>query len=469
MSYSNKEKVISDANILWKDDILDHIIGVIEGSNDADITSRLDIITSSSPGWFPSDTTGEDITHLNDLIETKIQIGSVKRVTCEVPRGIVDDHLKVILEDIKVFAPGESDDKLYNEDQELKLYFPRGLTIMKLQDIHGHSSLDAVIYANKKFTGSPIDEDNDDIINHNWRDFFIKPYEDSVKVLCMEKINGEAGHFSGRFIENKFYLFAGSKNVHLMFNEKKHIDLYEGNRFQIAKEVAYEVFSHWSNMSSKTRNHLAHFLHKTKGTITCEILRKSNQHVVVIEKDELVAYCVTPPPMIIKSMKDPMHLLTITSPLHLLQLFECLNFKIPKYEEITMDEVEERDTMVRNQTQLEGEVYYFIDKYDNTIGLLKVKTEWYLLCRAIRQKTFWNMYGRHECHDPDKIKASIEKRIKEFLDWLPIKEDDLENWIDLGKKWVDWFQSEKEKYPTRDDFSAKFPIIWDEFMKSNAL
>ena len=247
MSYLSKDKVISDARILWRDDISNNIIGAIEGTNDEDTASLTDVITSSLLGWSPSEPTGENISHLTDLIETKVQKGSVKRVKFEVPHRIVDDHLKVVLEDIKVFAPRESDDKLYNEDQELKLYFPRGMTMMKLQDIHGNGSSDAVIYANKKFTGSPIDEDNDVIINHNWRDFFIKPYEDSVKVLRMEKINGEAGHFSGRFIESTFYLFAGSKNVHLMFSKKEHIDLYEGNSLmQVANSIV--AFSNICNL-----------------------------------------------------------------------------------------------------------------------------------------------------------------------------------------------------------------------------
>ena len=34
----------------------------------------------------------------------------------------------------------------------------------------------------------------------------------------------------------------------------------------------------------------------------------------------------------------------------------------------------------------EGEVLYFMDRGNHTVGLVKKKTSWYVLCRAIREK-----------------------------------------------------------------------------------
>lgn len=62
--------------------------------------------------------------------------------------------------------------------------------------------LDVVIYANKKFTGSAGDEDeelNQDTNTELWKNYFIKDYDSTTKVISAEKINGEAAHFSARY------------------------------------------------------------------------------------------------------------------------------------------------------------------------------------------------------------------------------------------------------------------------------
>ena len=41
---------------------------------------------------------------------------------------------------------------------------------------------------------------------------------------------------------------------------------------------------------------------------------------------------------------------------------------------------------VRKGYGYEGEVIYFIDEYGNVIGILKKKTVWYIILRAIREK-----------------------------------------------------------------------------------
>ena len=43
-------------------------------------------------------------------------------------------------------------------------------------------------------------------------------------------------------------------------------------------------------------------------------------------------------------------------------------------------------SQVRKEYGFEGEVMYFVDKKDHVIGLLKKKTAWYILARAIREK-----------------------------------------------------------------------------------
>lgn len=60
---------------------------------------------------------------------------------------------------------------------------------------------DIVIYANRKFTGNIGDEDDLQPENNDqWKKYFLKDQEEAQQVVCMEKVNGEAAHFSGRYV-----------------------------------------------------------------------------------------------------------------------------------------------------------------------------------------------------------------------------------------------------------------------------
>ena len=61
---------------------------------------------------------------------------------------------------------------------------------------------------------------------------------------------------------------------------------------------------------------------------------------------------------------------------------------------IEKGDVEERMAKVREGRDYEGEVLYFMDSNNNTVGLLKKKTTWYIILRAIREKVshVWSTY-----------------------------------------------------------------------------
>ena len=61
---------------------------------------------------------------------------------------------------------------------------------------------------------------------------------------------------------------------------------------------------------------------------------------------------------------------------------------------IEKGDVEERMVKVREGRDYEGEVLYFMDSNNNTVGLLKKKTTWYIVLRAIREKVshVWSTY-----------------------------------------------------------------------------
>lgn len=61
---------------------------------------------------------------------------------------------------------------------------------------------DIVIYANRKFSGDIGDEDDaqQPESNDQWKKYFLKDLEEAQQVVCMKKVNGEAAHFSARWV-----------------------------------------------------------------------------------------------------------------------------------------------------------------------------------------------------------------------------------------------------------------------------
>ncbi len=57
-----------------------------------------------------------------------------------------------------------------------------------------------------------------------------------------------------------------------------------------------------------------------------------------------------------------------------------------RYESVSLDSLDDRLRTIRQDYGYEGEVLYFLDADNTVMGLLKKKTIWYILCRAIREK-----------------------------------------------------------------------------------
>ncbi|CAL4226355.1 unnamed protein product, partial [Meganyctiphanes norvegica] len=159
---------------------------------------------------------------------------------------------------------------------------PRGTTFIELE-YSGNTVFELVIYGNKKFTGGlgddqeeptrpsslQVEAGNDtnkikqedkspqdgkfspdirrvkqDFERKNsyplrvsmkqelWRDYCLQDPENAEKIVCTNKLNGEAAHFSGRYIEGQFYIITGSKFVHMLIRNEEDIKLYDGNRYK---------------------------------------------------------------------------------------------------------------------------------------------------------------------------------------------------------------------------------------------
>lgn len=178
------------------------------------------------------------------------------------------------LYDIKVVSRGPDDivydrnpairAKVINSSWKIKIWFKiqtffllkiaRGNCILEYKPKKGPSEFDLVIYALRKFTGGLGDEDEIDRNNQDWKKYFLKDLDATKRVAAMKKANGEAAHMSCRFIDGKFFVIAGSKNVHLVFQNRSDIGKYVGERYMVATVIAQSIEKFLSEMDAALRN-----------------------------------------------------------------------------------------------------------------------------------------------------------------------------------------------------------------------
>ena len=380
------------------------------------------------------------------------------------PQGIVGKLL-----DVKVGGKFGPDDAMYNSSAELRDRIARGNTVLQLEDTRtGKVSKDMVTFALKKFTGGMGDEDEDQPENEQvWQRYFLSPMEEVEKVVCVIKENGEAAHLSVRMIQGSFYYFCGSKNVHLMFRTKEELEKYTEQRYMVAKTVAQAWLNQASDMEPKKLRLFCSFLHTTKMTAVFEVLCPDYQHVVSL------SHLSTPELRFLTfTLQYGAASLTGLPPHTSLILAARLGLATATHHEITASKAEARMEEVRAGYGYEGEVLYFLDKEDRTVGLVKKKTAWYVLCRAIREKvnTAKTQYRKEGSMSKQKENLQIEKlerRVNEIQTWLDLDDAMTKHWRLLGKNFFKWMLNQLMQNPDKlEELCARgcFPQQWQAFL-----
>jgi len=400
----------------------------------------------------------------------------VKIVSSDVPHGILPLGYSAKLNDARVvgFSRGYGpDDKVYNNDAEIRNRIARGNTVMEIhQSSSGKTTLDMVVFALKKFTGGMGDEDEDQPENDLvWQRYFLKPIEEVKKVVCMIKENGEAAHLSVRLIEGKFFFLAGSKNVHLLFQNKEDIDLYTEGRFMVAKMVGESWLRQIKAMDNDKLNLLLNFMNVSKLTAVFEILCPDYQHVVDLSflKEPTLKFLT----LTGQYSKQEKEKLCAVPPDACIEFAKTLGLETANYETIPATEADKRMNDIRGGYGYEGEVLYFLDEHDETVGLLKKKTAWYVICRAIREKVsnastaYKKDPGSWTKQLSNSHLSRIDKRIDEIRKWLELSEAEAQKWKVMGKDFQNWLMSSMisdvnniEKFSVR----GRFPQLWNSFL-----
>ena len=113
----------------------------------------------------------------------------------------------------------------------------------------------------------------------------------------------------------------------------------------------------------------------------------------------------------------------------------------------------------------EGEVLYYLDSKGQVIGLLKRKTAWYVILRAIREKSATALKAFQT--NPSTL-ASVhaeksEKRLREIKTWLGFSNGYLEKWLVLSNGFMNWLKT-KSKDGSVEHIRGVFPSVWKTYL-----
>ncbi|XP_078608518.1 uncharacterized protein LOC144880284 [Branchiostoma floridae x Branchiostoma japonicum] len=396
----------------------------------------------------------------------------LKVVTAAVPQlGISPDLRTAELHDVRVFTKHGPDDAVYDSNKEFREKVARGNSFLEIPAGPDRGTY-CVIHALKKFTGGLGDDDDKDKgDNHTWKKYFTKPLEEATTVVATRKANGEAAHLGARLVGGKVVLCGGSKNVHMLFTQRGHIEKYKESRYQVAREVCTAIMDLLDDMSDLHRHRLLSFLVHTGYTAVFEVLQPHHQHVEdlsYLKRSELRFIAWTSTDLEPRSNSQ----LCSMAPHMAIEIARTMGMPTVQYELVPASEVETHMKQIRQGYGYEGEVLYFLDADGAVIGLLKKKTIWYIVIRAIREKVrnAAQAYTKKNDFDINRSDKKLRQRIGEIQQWLGLDEDSVATWRELGHKFLHWvINNLRTRTVTMEEVSGVFPVVWNRFLSDTGL
>jgi hypothetical protein len=262
----------------------------------------------------------------------------------------------------------------------------------------------------------------------------------------MKKLNGEAAHLGACRIGDIYYRCAGSKNVHLLFRTYDDLRKYdlESPRYRFASEICYYCIS----FADKLIKHIA----DNEVTAVFELLSAEHQH---IEDFSHMTRNVLKFITWTSCKLDNDTICRVSPDVGIEIAKKDFDLDVVEYRVIPIDSVAEKVVELRKTHGIEGAVLYYIDSNGNTIGMLKKKTVWYIVVRAIREKTR-NIIKYNTTRESFENKTS--HRLREIQKWLDLSEESTNRWISLAVEFYCWVMS-------NGAFGDNFPCVWNEFLR----
>eukprot|EP01111_Echinosteliopsis_oligospora_P016486 TRINITY_DN6874_c0_g1_i1.p1 TRINITY_DN6874_c0_g1~~TRINITY_DN6874_c0_g1_i1.p1 ORF type:complete len:474 (-),score=109.21 TRINITY_DN6874_c0_g1_i1:21-1442(-) len=411
-----------------------------------------------------------------------------------IPNSIITDtEAQYTLHDIRVHPPSRKrkgpkvmDDDVYDMFPFARIYVPRGLTILQTT-LHGNHTFEIIVYAMKKFTGGPGDEDDeeentvDEVVEEDtqtmsrWENYFIEPYTHSKKIYRTTKENGDSSHLSFWSHKGQIYHIFGSKNVHLLIKDKSDLVKYTDPKFRVASLIAETMLDFFSSKLDQAKRALfTSYMLDNKLTATFEFLQVEHQHVELFD---------------FKESKFRFLAFTYNSRPQEVCMDVAEGVKIAKQAGLETTTLQEYDISEQsklyddirfNKEKVEGSVLYYVSGEGRMIGMMKKKTIWYVLARSTREKA--KGYGGSLMAKKNKgIEFDKESSLSRFRKTLPETFSQKQTWLgfstELKDKWTEmalafltWLYDKLLSGSiTLDVLGKMFPAIWNQFLQEEKL
>lgn len=415
-------------------------------------------------------------------------------VATQVPESIVEGGDTFIMHDIRVTPPrvkkGKGgfgrimDDEVYDLFEHARTYVPRGLTILEVQpkDKSKKPHFAIVVYAMKKFTGGPGDEDEEedeeelaetDIVGGKakWEYYFIGPHKSTKYIYNTTKENGDSAHLSFFNHQGHTYYLVGSKNVHMLIRNEQDVEKYTDGRFRIASLIGKHFVHTLEHVfSPEKKNEFINYMLKENFTATFEFLQVEHQHI------ELFDFPASKFRFIAFTFNDRLRELSYD----LEKGSKAASAAGWETTIVVKHSFEEQDSLFNdirfNTYGKEGSVLYYVNGEDRVIGMMKKKTIWYILVRAIREKlkalvsSVGSRLKKGVPIEKDKILAQFDEKLKATMEqkqsWLKLPDDTTQAWLSLASSFLAW------NFPKAlaADFDVQnlintFPAVWNQFLQ----
>ncbi|KAL7669377.1 hypothetical protein ACOME3_010034 [Neoechinorhynchus agilis] len=326
-----------------------------------------------------------------------------------------------------------------------------------------------------KFTGGADDDDDSEKSHYksssdNWRKYFIdQNFEVNTRhVAFTEKQNGEAVHLS--VIENlaNVYVVVGSKNNHfsVQLNGEDLVEqLTEAAkepRLVMARAFAIPLLEDLS-LNERTNLFLNFLLH-TRLTAIFEFLRPSHEHVVEfchLPKPSFMLIAFSGPPRLIDEKPIIDSLLPL--PVHISNILaRCVfNLNATAIERIATpmgisnEDYRGKFDHIANKVRTEGDVIYYMDESFKTLGILKKKTIWYIVLRALREKT----KSIKRLGSVGAVNA-MKTRIKDIAIWQKLTDQQQSSFSQVACDFLAWYSASEVTF----SMEGQFPRAWSLFI-----
>lgn len=274
------------------------------------------------------------------------------------------------------------DDNTYAQNKKVWENVPRGCVIVKIEDTDGTIWYEHALLANRKFTGHEDDESCSASL------YSLKDEEDiayEANTVCITlKGNGCVFHVSVKKHGKHKRVYFGSKKVHCSLPADVFAD----------EETLDKALEELSNNTTQPFSLPVQMMQAVRHQMTPEFIDWLAENQYVVNGEYLVPH--GPGPISNHELEQPIvRFFSVThnfptdelcvSPLQAFRMLASFGLNTMPYKLVSISELAKEKSKVMNLQGIEGAVlYYLLD--GRVIQLEKVKTAWYFIVRAIREK-----------------------------------------------------------------------------------